>query len=129
MSREDAPAGSPWPSMLFNAVVAGAVGAGMAWFLIQQVREEVAMRPPVVVVDLADLALNASGDAAAHVDRIREQVKKLRDAGYLVLDGQSVLGAPDDLFVRRPPVPVTAAPALPAAVATRGLALPAGEPK
>lgn len=85
---------------------AGALAAGaVSWYVARQEAEKAKLRPPVAIIDFA--ALIARGGetprSAEDLDRrmlqVKRAVQKLRDVGFLVLDSQSVLGAPELLYV------------------------------
>ena len=60
---------------------------------------EVAARPPVIVVDFTKMATALKGQPAEAIEmamgRVRGDIHRLQEDGYIVLDGQSVLAAPD----------------------------------
>jgi len=91
--------------LLLSGVVLGLIGA-WAYHVhaIHAIRAELHSRPPVAVVRLADyvatLSPNASQERLGEVLAAYDSaVGRLVEAGYLVLDGEAVAGAPGDLFV------------------------------
>lgn len=60
---------------------------------------EVTTRPPVIVVDFTKMATALKGQPADVIEmamgRVRGDIRRLQEDGYIVLDGQSVLAAPD----------------------------------
>lgn len=71
---------------------------------VQKMEEQTAFTPPVVIIDFVRLVDSYgsdvdSGDLEARMMQTREQVEALRDAGYLVLDANNVIAAPDALFL------------------------------
>ncbi|MBB3268343.1 hypothetical protein FHW79_006018 [Azospirillum sp. OGB3] len=67
---------------------------------VAQLEAELAARPPVIVVDFTKMAAALQGQAPDIIDtamgRVRGDIRRLQEEGYVVLDGQSVLAAPDD---------------------------------
>lgn len=93
-----------WRSAAIAGAVAGAI-AGAGAFYVAGHMDNQNERPAIVVVDFGQVVadLPKDGSAADTVNhrmlRVRGAVKKLADAGYLVLDGQAVLGAPESSYV------------------------------
>lgn len=89
--------------ILWTVAVAAIAGYAAYALALRELREELAMRPPVVVLDLARIASEwpqgatpaerASNGLAAG----RQQAGTLAREGYLVLDRGQVLAAPDAL--------------------------------
>jgi hypothetical protein len=76
--------------VLLVSALAGALGgAGLRAIQDRGGDETAALRPPVLVLSVAE-ALRAGQDAAA----IRGLAQRLADGGFLVLDAQAVLAAP-----------------------------------
>jgi D-tyrosyl-tRNA(Tyr) deacylase len=92
-----------WRAAAIAGAVAGAIAAGGAHYALK--RFESANAPPIAVVDFGQVVADLPKDDSApqtvnqRMTRVREAVKKLTDAGYLVLDGQAVLGAPEGTYV------------------------------
>ncbi len=97
-------------SAIAHAVLAGAfagalVAGALSWYVAAQATEEAKLRPPAAIVDFAALVARGGETprSAEDLDRrmlkVKRAVQKLRDAGFLVLDSQSVLGAPESLYV------------------------------
>ncbi len=92
-------------AVLAGAFAGAAAAAGISWYLAQERAEEAKLRPPLAIVDFATLVTREAGPprAADDLDRrmmtVKKAVQKLRDAGFLVLDSQGVLGAPELLYV------------------------------
>jgi hypothetical protein len=81
--------------VLLVSALAGALGgAGLRAIQDRGSDDTAALRPPVLVLSVAD-ALRAGRDATA----IRGLAQRLADGGFLVLDAQAVLAAPQELFV------------------------------
>jgi len=90
------------------AVCAAVVSsAGMFYWMRANSRPPSA---PVVVLDIArateQVMKSQSGPNAINEQmlRMREMARQLRDAGYIVLDGQAVVAAPEAAYVDVPPV-------------------------
>ena len=76
--------------VLVVSAIAGALGGAGLWAIQDRGSDETAaLRPPVLVLSVAD-ALRAGRDATA----IRGLAQRLADGGFLVLDAQAVLAAP-----------------------------------
>lgn len=89
---------------LIGGIAGIASGAGVSWYLSYERLDTASVRPPVAVVDFATLvARDGTSRSAAEIDRqvlqVKSAVRKLRDNGFLVLDSQAVLGAPEVLYV------------------------------
>ena len=83
--------------VLATAVVSGYLGARWA---AEDLRAELALRPPVVLFDMAAAVRGVAPDRlAAVVAREKTRAKRLADAGFLVLDAQAVIAAPPDLYI------------------------------
>lgn len=89
------------------ALVAGSVGGAGAYYGLNQVAGPDMSRAPIAVLDLSAAArdLPREGDAAAlvngRIERLRAAAEKLKNAGWIVLDAQAVIGAPESLYVPR----------------------------
>ena len=87
------------------ALVVGAAGGAGADYYLHQVAAPGTSRPPIAVLDLsaAALSLPREGDASAlvnaRIERLRAAAEKLKNAGWIVLDAQAVIGAPESLYV------------------------------
>ena len=83
--------------VLATAVVSGYNGARWA---AEDLRAELALRPPVVLFDMAAAVRGVAPDRlAAVVAREKARAKRLADAGFLVLDAQAMIAAPPDLYI------------------------------
>ena len=81
-------------------VAAGGSGYLGARLGVPDLGAELALRPPIVVLDVASAARGAdSAQVAERLARHREMARRLADGGVLVLDAQAVLAAPADLYV------------------------------
>ena len=86
-----------------SALAGGYLGAEIA---ARPLREAVATRPPVLIVDVA-AALEgvAPEDVGEAIADLRSTVARLAAGGVLVLDAQAVLAAPEDVYVQPRDVP------------------------
>ena len=93
-----------WQAAAIAGAVAGAIAAGGLHYALKRL-EPAGAPPPIAVVDFGQVVADLPKDDSApqtvnkRMARVREAVKKLTDAGYLVLDGQAVLGAPEANYV------------------------------
>ena len=101
--------GAPWRSaMLATAWIATGLGGGVlgAHWATRDLRADLALRPPILVMDLATLAQGddpkAIGESIAHG---LNAARRLGEGGVLVLDAQAILGAPADLLLDPGKVP------------------------
>jgi hypothetical protein len=91
---------SPWVVALVVLLAAGASGYLSARWAAEGLRSELTLRPPVILFDMAG-AVNGVDPArlGAAVARAKEQAKRLSEGGFLVLDAQTVIAAPPELFL------------------------------
>lgn len=91
--------------MLMAAVIGAVTGGSFSWYMSMLRSDETGVRPPVAIVDFSRLVISADGaqrspeEVNLQMVRVKKAVEKLRSAGFLVIDGQSVLGAPESLYV------------------------------
>jgi hypothetical protein len=72
---------------------------------VKEVRAEVALRPPALVLDLATIVRSAPPEAVDELlARQLTAARQLAAGGFLVLDAQAVLAAPSELTVIAPGV-------------------------
>ena len=87
-------------AMLLVLAAAGGSGYLGAHWAAEDLRAELALRPPVVLFDLAgavrDVAPERLGSAMA---RVKDRAARLSEGGFLVLDAQAVIAAPPDLHL------------------------------
>jgi len=92
--------------LLSGALLAGASGGFLvAHGILMKWHAELERRPPVAIIDLTALAPPPAGmtaDAGQTARTIQDAARRLSAAGYVVLDAQAVLAAPDDLYVPPP---------------------------
>jgi hypothetical protein len=92
---------SVWPVLAAAiAVVASAAAGGYlsAHLATRDLRQELAMRPPIVVLDLATLAQGRDATAVGEtLARGLNAAQRLAAGGVLVLDSQAVIADPPDL--------------------------------
>jgi len=89
--------------LALTALICVAVVYALMRRQVAHLEAEITARPPVIVVDFARMATALKGRSADVIEgemaRVRGRMMELGDAGYVVLDGQAVLSAPDDLFL------------------------------
>ena len=91
------------PLVLAAAGGSGYLGARLGGDVLHA---ELALRPPVILFDLAGAIQGAEpSQLAARVARETEQAKRLAAGGFLVLDAQAVIAAPPDLYLTPTTVP------------------------
>lgn len=95
--------GAWWPVLL--AVIAGGGAGYLAAMLTGQgLGAELALRPPVILVDVAQVARTADPAALrSALGRQRAQAERLAAGGFLVLDAQAVIAAPSELYLAPEP--------------------------
>jgi hypothetical protein len=82
--------------------LAGALTAGAlaGWWVSKDLRAELALRPPALVLDLAAAVRSAPPEAVDELlARQLVTARQLAAGGFLVLDAQAVLAAPPELMV------------------------------
>jgi len=91
---------------IFIGVVGGIVGCVSSLSLrVSNLEFEVALRPPVLVVDMTKLAADSvpvgSGKSAIqqHFRDTQSVVDKFIDAGFIVLSRENIISAPADLML------------------------------
>jgi hypothetical protein len=85
---------------LVGALAAGALGG---WWVTRELRAELALRPPALVLDLAKIVRGAPPEAVEELlARQLATARQLAAGGFLVLDAQAVLAAPPELTVIAP---------------------------
>ena len=83
-------------------VLAAAAGSGFlgARWTAENMRAELALRPPVILFDMAGAVRGAGpSQLGAVVARGKEQAERLAKGGFLVLDVQAVIAAPPELYL------------------------------
>ena len=92
--------GSPWRLVLAVVIAAGGAGYLGAYLAQRHLRSELALRPPVILFDLAE-AVKGGEPAGLDVrlERARSRAHRLAAGGFLVLDAQAVIAAPPELFL------------------------------
>jgi hypothetical protein len=89
-----------WLFLLLGLLAAGATGYLGAVLAERQLWRDLALRPPVVIFDLAAaLGSGASSGLDARLAAERERAKRLAAGGFLVLDAQAVIVAPPELYL------------------------------
>jgi hypothetical protein len=111
---ETAPAPTPLAGMRVSLrlvvplalVVAGGSGYLGARWTAESLRAELALRPPVILFDMAGAVRGAGPEQlAAVVAREKEQATRLAAGGFLVLDAQAVIAAPPELYLASDAIP------------------------
>lgn len=102
-------------NLAVSAFVGGVLGfIGSTAYLtpkINLVESELAVRPPVLVVDMAKLAIDAVPRGAGkeaieeHFRNTQAVITKFRDAGFLVLPRENIISAPADLMLDKEDIP------------------------
>ena len=89
-----------WIAILLVLAASGGSGYLAARWASEDLRAELALRPPVILFDMADAVRGVQADQLATVfAREKEQAERLSDGGFLVLDAQAVIAAPPDLYI------------------------------
>ena len=93
----------PWPWVVLGLAGALTAGALASWWVSREVRAELALRPPALVLDLAAAVRGAPPEAVDEsLARQLATARQLAAGGFLVLDAQAVLAAPPGLTVTPP---------------------------
>ena len=93
--------------MVVSILLGATIGIAGSYLLfskkINDLTAKVDAIPPMVVVDFALLATKYVGLDQDEIEAIllesNNDILKLKNAGFLVIDGSSVIGAPDDLYL------------------------------
>ncbi|EGV16249.1 hypothetical protein [Thiocapsa marina] len=88
--------------LLLAAIPLSALAGGYLGteFAARPLRDAIATRPPVLIVDVAGaLEGVAPEDVGEAIANLRSTAARLADGGVLVLDAQAVLAAPQDAYV------------------------------
>ncbi len=86
--------------VLVVGVVATGAGFLGAHTTARRLEAELALRPPVILIDIAAAVQGAEPTAfAAVAARERAQAERLAAGGFLVLDAQAVIAAPPELYL------------------------------
>ena len=89
-----------WPWVVLGLAGALTTGALAGWWVSKDLRAELALRPPALVVDLAATVRSAPPqDIDAALARQLTAARQLAAGGFLVLDAHAVLAAPPELTV------------------------------
>ncbi len=90
----------PWLVVLVVGVVAAGAGLLGAHTTARRLEAELALRPPVILIDIAAAVQGAEPTAfAAVAARERAQAERLAAGGFLVLDAQAVIAAPPEIYL------------------------------
>ena len=106
------PGASFFIAMSFVSAFAGAIGGFVLSnnFLggrVIDLEEQMASTPRFAIADFARVAMTfPQGMAESEVDEIiaayNENIKKLQDAGFLIINGNSIARAPEDYYIPDP---------------------------
>ncbi len=89
-----------WPWLALGLALAAGAGFLGAHTTARRLEAELALRPPVILVDIAAAVQGAEPTAFATVAaRERAQAERLAAGGFLVLDAQAVIAAPPELYL------------------------------
>jgi hypothetical protein len=102
-------------NLVVSAFIGGVLGfaGSFSYFApkIIEMSDQIDLRPPVLVVDMAKLAVDSvpvgSGKAALeeHFRNTQEVVDRFKEAGFLILPRENVLTAPTDLMLGSEDIP------------------------
>lgn len=90
---------------LLAGAIAGVIAAVGVHFALKRFDGGSSQAPMIAVLDVGQVVAELPKDDTAadlvkqRMNRIREAVEKLKNSGYVVLDGQAVLGAPEGAYV------------------------------
>lgn len=89
------------PGMVAGLIAGLASGAGGVYWHVQHVDQQLVQRPPVAYINMGRAAVDAAstGQGTALLEEVRAKAGRLADAGYLVLDANTLIDAPKDLRV------------------------------
>jgi hypothetical protein len=89
-----------WAAVALGMAIAVASSYLGARWAADDLRAELALRPPVILLDIAGAVRGVAPDRlAAVVVREKARAERLAEAGFLVLDAQAVIAAPPDLYI------------------------------
>lgn len=102
-------------NLFVSAFIGGVIGfsGSFTYFIpkINSLQEQVALRPPVLVVDRAKLAAESvpvgSGKAAIeeHFNNTQAVIRKFKEAGFLILPRKNIVSAPNELMLGMEDIP------------------------
>ena len=106
----------PVANLVVTTFIGGVMGfaASVAWLspTLRELNQQLALRPPVLVVDPARLAVEtvpvgAGKDAVdAQFQAIQRVIERFAAAGFLVLPRQSIVSTPLDLMLQKEDLPL-----------------------
>ena len=89
-----------WAAFALGLTTAAASGYLGARWAAEDLRAELALRPPVILFDMAGAVRGVAPDRLDTViAQEKKQTARLAEGGFLVLDAQAVIAAPPDLFI------------------------------
>lgn len=95
-------------SILVAAVLGAIGGFGSSYYVMKTQIENIYARleqtPPVVIVDFVKVASEyPEGASQEEVEKLmlktNNAIVKLKEAGYLVIDGSAIVSAPNDVYL------------------------------
>lgn len=93
-------------SALFSSILGAVVGSGATYFVVNErlnnLSEEIKLRPPVLVVDQLKLASDVGATASedelkVFLKRTNVALSKFREAGFLILSREFIVSSPEDV--------------------------------
>jgi hypothetical protein len=99
-------------SAIIGALLGGAASTAYLLPKIDGLKSEIDLRPPVIVVDPAKLAVDSvpvgAGKAAIdeHFRNSEQVIKKFSDAGFIVIHRASLLSVPDKFQIHSEDMPI-----------------------
>lgn len=94
-----------WPSSFLGGAIAGTLAAVGVFVGVKYFDANAHAVPRIAVLDIGQVVAALPKDDSApdavkeRMNRVRETIEKLKDSGFVVLDGQVVLGAPEESYV------------------------------
>ncbi len=93
-------------SIALAAVLSMVLGFGNACLIFKLVtlQTRIYLSPPIAVIDIAKIVASypqeaSSAEIEKHMAKTRQSVMKLQKAGYLILDANTVVSAPADIYL------------------------------
>ena len=95
-------------SITMASILGAIIGISGNYFVsyeqMKAINERLNQSPPLVVVDFVQIASSYPEGASPEeleplMVQTNEAILKLKGAGYLILDGSTVLGAPNDIYL------------------------------
>lgn len=99
--------GSSFSTALLGGVLGAIIATVAIYPKINNIEEELSLRPPVVVIDQAQMAISGlpvgstDEQIANHFNKTNEMLTNYAKAGYLILSRENILAAPDDYYLTK----------------------------